>query len=82
MVSKSCGFGRRFTARGSTRPGRLPMTWPVRFARAASIKLATAESSLNTMTSQLAAIDCMAAVKLSPHGDCPDSRAAELAFPA
>ena len=24
LVSKSCGFGRRFTARGSTRPGRLP----------------------------------------------------------
>ncbi len=54
LVSKSCGLGRRFTARGSTRPGRLPMIWAGMFARAASIKLAATESSLKTMTNQLA----------------------------
>lgn len=64
---------RRFTARASTRPGRLPTTCAARLSEVASIRSVARASSLKTMTSQLAAIDCMAAVKLRTRGNTPAS---------
>lgn len=51
------------------------MMWPGRLAGEASIRLAATESSLKATTSQLAAIDCTAVVKLNRRGEWPDSRA-------
>ena len=75
LVRRACGLGRRFTARGSTRPGRFPTVWPARFFWATATRCAAVGSSSTTRTSQLAAMDCRAAEKLSWRGDWPDSRA-------
>ena len=64
FVKRSCGFGRRLTARGSTRSGRWPTRCPARCWRQISINVAADSSSSSGPCTQLAAIFCMAAVKL------------------
>lgn len=51
LVNKRCCLGRRFTARGSTRPGRLPTVWAARCANSTSTSLAATSWSSNCRNS-------------------------------
>lgn len=80
LVSKACSLGRRFIARGSTRPGRLPTICSAILAKAALISCAAGDGA-RFMTNRFVLTPARTPRSIPPPGPTEHGRPRATALP-